>query len=107
MDNALMGFFLGAVVAMCIAGVIVLAVDLNLNQVRRIQSEVARDTARIRRKTLSGWSADRIAARYPNIAVEHIRRVRRDMARNIAADQEIRLLEKLWTMSTSEAEFEL
>ena len=105
--DAFMGLFLGAVIAMCIAGVVVLAVDLDLNQARRIQSEVARDTARIRRKTLSGWSADRIAARYPHLALEHIRRVRRDMARNIAADQEIRLLEKLWSMSTSEAEFEL
>ncbi len=99
-----MGLFLGAVLSVLIVGVVLLAVDVNMNHTRRIESQVARDTVRIRRKTLHGWSADRIAARYERIPLEQIRRVRREMARSIAADQEIRLLQILWSMNVAEYE---
>ncbi len=99
-----MGFFLAAFASMVVLGAVVLAVDVNMSHTRRIESQVARDAARIRRKTLKGWSADRISERYPKLAIEHVWRVRREMARHIAADQEVQLLRKLWSMKAAEVE---
>ena len=101
-----MGFFLAALLSLIFAGMVLLAVDVNMTPTRRIEAQVARDTARIRRKTLQGWSAHRIAARYPKIAIEHAWRIRREMARNIAADQEIQFLHTLWSMDVAESEYE-
>jgi hypothetical protein len=101
-----MGFFLAAVLSLAVLAVVLMTVDVNMTPTRRIEAQVARDTARIRRKTLQGWSAHRIAARYPKIAIEHVWRVRREMARNIAADQEIRLLQAIWSMPLVEREYE-
>lgn len=101
-----MGFFLAAVLSLTVAAVVLLTVDVNITPTRRIETQVARDTARIRRKTLQGWSAHRIAARYPNIAIEHVRRIRREMERSVAADQEVRLLQELWSMKMSGTEYD-
>lgn len=101
-----MGLFVAAVLSIVVLGLVLLMSDVNLNQTRRIESQVRRDAGRIRSKTLRGWSATRIANRYPAIPIEQIHRVRREMARHIAAGQEIRLLETLWSMNVAEAEFE-
>lgn len=101
-----MGLFLAAVLSIVVLGLVLLMSDINLNQTRRIESQVRRDTRRVRSKTLRGWSAARIARRYPAIPIEQIHRVRREMARHIAADQEIRLLKTLWSMNVAEADFE-
>lgn len=101
-----MGLFVTAVLSILVLGLVVLMSDLNLNQTRRIESQVRRDTRRIRSKTLRGWSATRISNRYPAIPIEQIHRVRRAMARHLAADQEIRLLKTLWSMNIAEADFE-
>ena len=97
-----MGLFLGAVVSLIILGMVLSAVDVNMTHARRIESQVARDSNRIHRKALKGWSADRIARRYPNIPIEHIHRVQAEMARNVTVDEEIRFLESLWSMNTQE-----
>ena len=99
-----MGLFLAAVLSLIVLAVVLLTIEVNMTPTRRIEEQVARDTARITRKTLQGWSAHRIAARYPKITVEHVQRVRRDMARTIAADQEVRLLESLWSMEVAESD---
>ncbi len=101
-----MFFFLGAVLALIVVALVLLVVDTNMTLTRRIETQVARDTARIRRKTLRGWSAQRVARRYPELPIEQIHRVRREMARTIAADQEVRLLQTLWSMDIAEAEFD-
>jgi len=101
-----MGFFLAAVLSLAVVAVVLLTIDVNMTPARRIEAQVARDTTRIRRRTLQGWSAHRIAARHPKIPIEHIRRVRRDMARNLAADQEIRFLQELWSMNPAETEYD-
>jgi hypothetical protein len=97
---------IAALISIVVLGLVVLMSDIDLNQTRRIESQVRRDTRRIRTKTLRGWSAARVSERYPAIPVEQIHRVRRQMARHIAADQEIRLLKTLWSMDGAEAEFE-
>jgi hypothetical protein len=101
-----MGLFLGAVLSLVVLGVVLLVIDVNMTHTRRIESQVARQTAHIRRKTLKGWSADQIAERYPEMSVDQIRRVRREMDRRIQTDQEIRLLHTLWSMKVAEAEYE-
>ncbi len=101
-----MYFFLGAVLSLIVVALVVLAVDVNMTNTRRIEAQVARDTARIRKKTLRGWSAQRVAGRYPELPIEQIHRVRREMARTIAADQEIRMLETLWSMDVAEADLD-
>ncbi|NNC91047.1 MAG: hypothetical protein HKN80_01005 [Acidimicrobiia bacterium] len=101
-----MGLFLAALLSVIVVGLVLLLSDFNLNQTRRIELQVRRDNGRIRARTLRRWSAARIARRYPNIPIEQIHRVRREMARHIAADQEVRLLETLWSMDVAEAEFE-
>ena len=101
-----MGFFLAAFLSLAVLALVLLTVDVNTTPARRIEAQVARDTTRIRRKTLQGWSAHRIAARYPRIPIEHVRRVRRDMARSLAADQEIRFLQELWSMNVAETEYD-
>jgi hypothetical protein len=101
-----MGFFLAALLSLIVVGVVLLAVDVNMTHTRRIETQVARDAARIRRKTLQGWSAERIVRRYPKLAIEHVWRVRSEMARHIAADQEVRLLRTLWSMKAAEVEYE-
>lgn len=101
-----MALFVGAVLSLIVLGLVVLVSDVNLNQTRRIEAQVRRDSTRIHRKTLRGWSAARVARRYPDIPIEHINRVRRQMARHIAADQEVRLLKTLWSMNVAEADFE-
>lgn len=101
-----MGFFLAALLSLIVLGMVLLAVDVNMTHTRRIETQVARDAARIRGKTLQGWSAERIAKRYPKLAIEHVWRVRREMARNVAADQEVQLLRTLWSMKASEVEYE-
>jgi hypothetical protein len=102
----MLGLFIAALLSIVVLGLVLLMSDVDLNQTRRIESQVRRDTTRIRSKTLRGWSAARIAARYPEIPIEQVHRIRRQMARHIAADQEIRLLKTLWSMNVAEAEFE-
>ena len=101
-----MGFFLAALLSLVIAGVVLLAVDVNMTLTRRIESQVARDASRIRRKTLRGWSAERIVKRYPKLAIEHVWRVRRQMERSIAAEQEVQFLHALWSQNAAEVEYE-
>lgn len=100
-----MAFFLVAFMSLVIVAVVVLASEIDINQARRIESQVAREATRIRRKTLRGWSVERVARRYPEISIEQIHRVQREMARNIAAEQEIRLLQTLWSMTSAGAEY--
>jgi hypothetical protein len=102
----MLGLFIAAVLSIVVLALVLLLSDFDLNQTRRIELQVRRDAGRIRSKTLRGWSAARIAGRYPSIPIEQIHRVRRDMARHIAADQEIRLLKTLWSMKVAEADFE-
>ncbi len=101
-----MALLLGAFIALVVLMLVLLLCDFDVSQTRRIEAQVARDAIRIRKRTLRGWSADRIAARYPDVPMEQIRRVRREMARSIAATQEIRLLETLWSLEVTEAEYE-
>ncbi|MBT8202521.1 MAG: hypothetical protein HKN74_05110 [Acidimicrobiia bacterium] len=83
--------------------VIVLSViDIDINQTRRIEKQVARDVNRIRAKTIKGWDAERIANRYPRIPPEHIRQVRRAMERHQSATEEVDLLRSLWSIDIPE-----
>ncbi len=97
-----MVLFAGVFVSLVILAVVLLTTDVNITQTRRIEAQVARERARVRTKTLKGWSVERIASRYPDVAVEQITLVRREVARSIAAEREIRLLKSLWSLSPSE-----
>jgi hypothetical protein len=100
------GLFVAALLSIIVLGLVLLTSDVDLNQTRRIEAQVRRDTGRIRSKTMRGWSAARISRKYPDVPIEQIHRVRREMARHIAADQEIRMLKTLWSMNVAEAESE-
>ena len=97
-----MAFFVAALAALVVLLLVLLLVDIDISQSRRIEKQVERDRRRIRAKTLRGWSADRIARRYPALTPEHIRVVRRQLARNVEADHEIRLLKSMWLASEPE-----
>ncbi|MGI9648434.1 MAG: hypothetical protein ACR2OI_07945 [Acidimicrobiia bacterium] len=101
-----MGLFLIAFASVVVLAMVLVAVDVNITQTRRIEKQVERDRRRIHRKTLRGWSADRIADRYPELPIEQIRLVRREIARSLAAVEEVGRLEAIWTISIPEPEYE-
>lgn len=101
-----MGLFLTAFAAVVVLTLVLIAVDVNITQTRRVEKQVERDSRRIHHKTLKGWGADRISARYPDIPIEQIRVVRRHVARGMAAVEEVGLLESLWAINIPEPEYE-
>lgn len=94
-----MALFIAALGALVVLALVLLMVDIDISQSRRIQKQVERDRRRIRSKTLRGWSADRIARRYPSLTPHHIHAVRRQMARSVEANNEIQWLKAMWTGS--------
>lgn len=97
-----MALFLIAIGAILAVAIVLLVVDIDINQTRRIEKQVARDVKRIRAKTIKGWDAERIAERYPGIPHEQIRRVRRAMERHQSATEEVDLLKSLWSIDIPE-----
>lgn len=101
-----MALFLSAFAALTVLAMVLIAVDVNITQTRRIEKQVERDRHRVHRKTLKGWSVERISGRYPDIPIEQIRLVRRDVARSLAAVEEVGRLEAIWTINIPEPEYE-
>jgi len=101
-----MGLFLTAFAALIILALVLLAMDINITQTRRIERQVERDHRRIHHKTLRGWSADRISTRYPDIPIEQIQLIRHHVARGRAAVEEVGLLESIWAINIPEPEYE-
>jgi hypothetical protein len=101
-----MALFLTAFAALTVLGIVLITVDVDITQTRRIEKQVERDRHRIQRKTFKGWSIERIADRYPDIPIEQIRLVRRDVARSLAAVEEVGRLEAIWTINIPEPEYE-
>ncbi len=97
-----MGLPIAALVSVIVLLLVLMTTDLNISQSRRIEKQVERDRRRIRTKTLQGWSPERIAKRYPSLAPDHIRQVRRQVARHLEASQEVQVLKTLWEASESE-----
>jgi len=101
-----MGLFLAAFGSVVLLALVLITIDVDISQTRRIEREVARDINRIRSLTIKGWTADEISNRYPQLPAEQIRLVRGAMQRTIAAVEEIDLLESLWSISIPEPDHE-
>ena len=97
-----MALFVIAIGAILTVVFVLLVVDIDINQTRRIEKQVARDVNRIRTKTIRGWDAERIANRYPRIPPEQIRRVRRAIERHQSATEEVDLLRSMWSIDIPE-----
>ena len=104
--DSLQTLFLLSFGSLAVLAVLLLVVDVNISQTRRIEKQVARDVRRIRIKTIKGWSAERIARRYPDLPVEQIGRVRLAMERQVEAVQEVDLLRSLWSIEIAEPDYE-
>lgn len=101
-----MGLFLTAFAALTVLALVLIGVDVNITQTRRIEQQVERDRRRINSKILKGWSDDRIAERYPDIPIEQIHLVRAEVERGMAAMEEVGLLEAIWAINIPEPEYE-
>lgn len=93
--------------SLVVVALLLLLVDIDISQTRRIEKQVARDVRRIRTKTINGWSLERIAKRYPHIPAEQIHSVRRAMARRMAAAEEVDRLNSMWSIEIPEPDYEL
>ena len=100
--DALVPLGLLALGSLAALALVLLAVDVDITQTRRVERQVARDVRRIRVKTIKGWSEERIAARYPHLPIEQIRGVRHAMQRHLAAAEEVELLKSLWSIEAGE-----
>jgi hypothetical protein len=95
-----------AFLSLVVLALVLLLVDVDVTQTRRIEKQVARDTRRIRIRTIKGWSEERIAERYPNVPLEQIRGVRRAMRRHLMASEEVEQLRALWSIDIPEPDYE-
>ena len=105
--DSLQAMFLLAFGSLVILALLLLVIDVNISQTRRIEKQVARDVRRIRIRTIKGWSAERIAARFPHLPAEQITRVRAAMKRQVEAVEELDLLRSLWSIETIEPDYEV
>ena len=92
--------------ATALLAVVLLVVDVDMNQTRRIEKQVDRDVRRIRVRTIKGWTVEQIAERYPGIPEEQIHAVRRAMRRRAEAAEEVDLLKSMWSIEAAEPETE-
>lgn len=88
--------------ALVVVAVVLLIVDIDITQTRRIEKQVARDVRRIRMKTIKGWSAESIMEHYPHLTHEQVTAVQRAMRRRAEAAEEVDLLKSIWSMETPE-----
>jgi hypothetical protein len=95
-----------AFLSLAVLALVLLVVEVDITQTRRIEKQVARDVRRIRIKTIKGWPEERIAERYPHLPMEQIRAVRRAMARHMAASEEVEQLRALWSIDSPEPGYE-
>ena len=98
MSAPLIPFLALAIVALVILALVLSVVDVDINQTRRIERQVARDVQRIRIRIIKGWSNEQIADRYPQLPAQQISNVRHAMQRRMRASEEIDLLRSLWTL---------